>query len=156
MKKPDEIKKGLNVCAHDLNCNSCPYKGFRCTANLMQDAAEALQQKDDEKLAMQRRIDNMQQHIDLLHGALNESERKNAKLTVELEAVKRERDAAMRELPHNCWNCKYHMDKHVVETDDQGRTIHIYCDADYCFPEEENSSWEWRGVQENGGAEDGK
>lgn len=93
MKKPDEIKKGLNTCALDLNCNSCPYKGFRCTVNLMQDAAEALQQKDDEKLAMQRRIDNLQQHIDRLHGALNESERKNAKLTVELEAVKRERDA---------------------------------------------------------------
>lgn len=44
MKTPDEIKKGLKSCAHDLNCNPCPYKGFRCTSLLMQDAAEALQQ----------------------------------------------------------------------------------------------------------------
>lgn len=70
-------------------------------------------------------------------------------LESELEAVKRERDAAVRELPHNCWNCMYHLDKPIEETDDCGRTIHIYCSADYCFPDE-NSSWEWRGVcQEN-------
>ena len=64
----------------------------------------------------------------------------------ELEAVKRERDAAVSELPHNCWNCKYHLDKPIEETDDFGRTIHRYCEADCCYPDEENSSWEWRGV----------
>lgn len=60
--------------------------------------------------------------------------------------VERERDAAVNDLPHNCWNCIYHRDTPIEEIDTGGRTIHRYCDADYCYPEEENSSWKWRGV----------
>ena len=67
-------------------------------------------------------------------------------LESELAAIKRERDAAVSELPHHCWNCKYHLDKPIEETDGFGRTIHIYCEADCCYPDEENSSWLWRGV----------
>lgn len=75
---------------------------------------------------------------ELLNGA--------SQVKAELAAAKRERDAAVSELPHHCWNCKYHLDKPLEEFDDFGRTIHRYCDADCCYPDEENSSWEWRGV----------
>ncbi|MBO7172347.1 MAG: DUF551 domain-containing protein [Bacteroidaceae bacterium] len=44
MKTLEEIKNGLKTCAHDLNCNQCTYKGFKCLGLLMQDAVEALQQ----------------------------------------------------------------------------------------------------------------
>lgn len=49
---------------------------------------------DAEKLAMQRRIDTLDQHATRLHAALTEQEREIARLTAELETVKRERDAA--------------------------------------------------------------
>ena len=68
------------------------------------------------------------------------------KLETRLSQAERERDAAVNELPHNCWNCKYHRDTPIEEIDTGGRTIHRYCDADYCYPDEENSSWLWRGV----------
>ncbi len=47
----------------------------------------------DEKLMMQRRIDNLLKHIDCLYGELRDYEQQTAKLKAELEAVKRERDA---------------------------------------------------------------
>ena len=50
---------------------------------------------DDEKQAMQRRIDTLDQHATRLHAALTEQEREIARLTAELETVKRERDAAV-------------------------------------------------------------
>lgn len=49
---------------------------------------------DAEKLAMQRRIDTMDEYANRLHAALIEAERENARLKAELETVKRERDAA--------------------------------------------------------------
>lgn len=69
-----------------------------------------------------------------------------AVLESRLAQVERERDAAVNELPHNCWNCKYHRDTPIEEIDTGGITIHRYCDADYCYPDEENSSWLWRGL----------
>ena len=62
-----------------------------------------------------------------------------------LAQVERERDAAVNELPHHCWNCAYHRNDPIEEIDTGGRTIHRYCDADFCYPDEENSSWQWRG-----------
>lgn len=111
---------------------------------------------DAEKLAMQRRIDNLQKHIDRLHGALNESERKNAKLTVELEAVKRERDALMEDFKkyrirniqqtsgvYACDLCKYGGDPY---RDEVGEKCPKGCDG--------LTKWEWRGLcKENGGIE---
>ena len=62
-----------------------------------------------------------------------------------LSQAERERDAAVNDLLHHCWNCAYHRDDPIEEIDTGGRTIHRYCDADYCFPDD-NSSWQWRGV----------
>ena len=77
------------------------------------------------------------------------------KLESILAQVERERDAAICELPHNCWNCIYHLDNPIEETDTEGRTIHCYCTADVCYPED-NSSWQWRGVREENTKEEGK
>lgn len=66
-------------------------------------------------------------------------------LETRLAQAERERDAAVNDLPHHCWNCAYHRDDPIEEIDTGGRTIHRYCDADYCFPDY-NSSWQWRGV----------
>ena len=122
-KTPDEIKKGLASCSAD-ECNGdhadCPYLAdSMCIRNICGDTYEYIQQL----------------------------EAKNAELLEKIEKLERERDAAVSELPHNCWNCKYHLNEPIEETDDYGRTIHRYCDADVCYPDEENSSWEWRGVQ---------
>ena len=72
---------------------------------------------DAEKLAMQRRIDNLQQHIDYLYDELRDYERQNAKLTSELETVKRERDAALRDLRSSryCKRCKHLEEKLELE-----------------------------------------
>lgn len=62
-----------------------------------------------------------------------------------LGEVERERDAALNEVPHHCWNCIYHRKDPIEEINDDGITICRYCDADVCYPDEENSSWQWRG-----------
>lgn len=85
---------------------------------------------DAEKLAMQRRIDNLQKHIDYLYGVGSDYERQIVKLKVELETVKRERDAALNDIDHYCRTCK-----------DDGKGC-ICC------------RWEWRGpCKGNGGVE---
>ena len=137
MKKPEEIKKGLECCCGGVRCEQCPYQPecdlpFGDSVNA--DALALIQQlevKDSQvKKALQ---DNGFSTLDEFLQAYSQ--------------LKRERDAAVSELPHNCWNCKYHLNEPIEETDDYGRTIHRYCDADVCYPDEENSSWEWRGVQ---------
>lgn len=48
MNTPDEIKKGLKVCAVDDDCNLCPYiKG--CVDPLMYDALAYIQQLERER-----------------------------------------------------------------------------------------------------------
>lgn len=117
IKTPDEIKKGLECCG----------KGDFCTSGAC---------PYHEDCYVEHAVYNLE------YDALAYIKQ----LEQELVAAKRERDAAVSELPHHCWNCKHHLDKPIEETDDNGRTIHRYCDADCCYPDEENSSWEWRGV----------
>lgn len=115
---------------------------------------------DTEKMAMQRRIDTLDQYATSLHAALTEAERENARLKAELEIAKiqnqyisevadtyekdiekleRERDVAVKDAKRaGCMVCKY---------------------SDFEWPKncrdcEMGSRWEWRGVQENGGADD--
>lgn len=102
---------------------------------------------DAEKMAMQRRIDTLDQHAVKLHAALTEQEREIARLTAELETVKRERDALKRDLyfechesAHACYICKY------------GQNGVTQCQRDL----DEDDCFEWRGVCEsNGGKTDG-
>ena len=121
---------------------------------------------DAEKMAMQRRIDTLDQHANRLHAALTEAERENARLKAELEIAKiqnqyisevadayekdiekleRERDVAIRDLSdyvpcNKCkhWNrCKNNSEAYKA------------C-AVTAF-----KVWEWRGLcEENGGVDE--
>lgn len=119
---------------------------------------------DAEKLAMQRRIDTLDQYAVKLHAALTEAERENARLKAELEIAKiqnqyisevadayekdiekleRERDAAVADFKkkRDCNTCKYDVRKSFEEPCVDCGFGHI--------------NREWRGLCEsNGGAED--
>lgn len=108
---------------------------------------------DAEKLAMQRRIDNLQQHIDYLYGELRDYERQTAKLTVELETVKRERDALIYDLKEAspCFSCKA-----FLRNGGKCRGGHGCLDdlMIKILGDKVGSGWEWRGLcAENGGVE---
>ena len=103
---------------------------------------------DAEKLMMQRRIDNLQQHIDHLYGELRDAERREAKLTVELDAVKRERDAAIQEMRDGkfCRACVRRAEKTISHS--------LYDVPSRCIEcQFGNSGFEWHGVQESGEVE---
>lgn len=51
---------------------------------------------DAEKLALQRRIDKLDEYATRLHATLTEAERENARLKAELETVKRQREALLK------------------------------------------------------------
>lgn len=98
-----------------------------------------------ERQAMQRRIDTLDQHATRLHAALTEQEREIARLTAELETVKRERDALLHYLTNTtiapCDICKHEPASHDINGCKHIREVGIPC-------------FEWSGVKENGGAED--
>ena len=107
---------------------------------------------DAEKLMLQRRINNLQQHIDSLHGVITDYERQNAKLTAELEAVKRERDAAIKDMNviPVCAICIHNEEKKELSERHDIPSQCINC----VF---ERHQFVWRGLcAENGGAGDGK
>ena len=99
---------------------------------------------DAEKLAMQRRIDTLDQHATRLHAALTEQEREIARLTAELETVKRERDALRDgfKMELGCSVCKYFDDDAEYVSNDC-----FVCGKNKC-------NWEYRGLcAGNGGIE---
>ena len=126
---------------------------------------------DAEKLALQQRNNNLQEHIDHLHGVITDYERQNAQLKAELEIAKiqnqyisevasayekdiekleRERDAAlidMKVVPV-CRICKHQAEKESFRA--ATREIPDVCIK--CITGRMRQ-FEWRGVQENGGAE---
>lgn len=85
---------------------------------------------DDERMMMQRRIDN---------------------LCEQLELVKRQRDALMSEVAGHCWACKN------AKPSEIGRSL-FTCEflPSVGMIRSKCEHWEWRGVQENGGADDGE
>jgi hypothetical protein len=103
MKTPDEIKKGLDVCATlDGDCENCPYDGLKifCSDRLRKDALAYIQ-----------------------------------RLEQELAAVKRERDAAVRDMAaiKVCALCRH---------DDTKDHLPFACTS--CGIGKQN--WRWRGV----------
>ena len=106
---------------------------------------------DAEKMAMQRRIDTMDRLANRLYAALKEHERENARLKADLETVKRERDAAVKDLEasKSCGSC-IHFDEISFLLHDA--ELHLPSQCVNCILG--ISQYVWRGVQENGGAED--
>ena len=106
---------------------------------------------DAERNALQRRIDTLDQHAVKLHAALTGAEREIARLTAELETVKRQRDGLMSEVAGHCWACKNAKLSEIsrslftCEFTSSVGMIHSKCEH-----------WEWRGLcAENGGVQDG-
>lgn len=175
MKTPDEIKKGLKcssiifdpACSGD--CASCEYHTPNYPLSKLDgDALAYIQQLEtsygqvakalgckenasaDELvytvMQISKVLANANEQLEMARAEREATNKNRIALMIELSETKRERDAAVNDLPHNCWNCKYHRGTPIEEIDTGGRTIHRYCDADYCYPDEENSSWQWRGV----------
>lgn len=98
-----------------------------------------------EKLALRRRIDTLDEYATRLHAALTEYERENARLKAELETVKRERDAAIKDIPRACGYCKHYAHRKTHECHSKKPCANI---------SGVNTALEWRGLcEENGGAE---
>lgn len=116
MKTPDEILYGLEGCANQYCDKDCPYiedcrrEDTLCCISLLQDAAERIR----------------------------ELEQQNAELATRLEQLKRERDAAVKDLQlksFGCYGCKHFMTAHgkICALPIEKRKPSFEC-------------WEWRGV----------
>lgn len=100
-----------------------------------------------EKLEMQRRIDTLDQYASRLHAALTGAEREIARLTAELETVKRERDAAIRDMDvvPVCAICIHNEEKKALSEQHDIPSQCINCVLD-------RHQFVWRGLcAENGG-----
>lgn len=126
---------------------------------------------DAEKLAMQRRIDTLDQYATRLHAALTEAERENARLKAELETVMRTLEEEKANHQHT-FECAQQFEKEWERTkryrnsavaDPQERRDCVDCKNHYKLPTEEpcrscgigQRNWEYRWLnKKNGGAEE--
>jgi len=70
----------------------------------------------------------------------------NAKILSDaVTQLERERDAAVKDIPHACGYCKHYVHRKTHECHSKVPCANI---------SGVNTRWEWRGVQENGGSED--
>lgn len=126
MKTPFEIKNGLEICPKGL-CEACPYPYSRnCQDALVIDALAYIKQLEADNNQKDARVRQIKRNI---RNALRE---KNAAQD-ELAAVKRERDAAVKDLriTFNCCDfCEHSKDG-------------ILCKSK---PRIDHSCFEWRGV----------
>ena len=134
MKKPEEIKKGLELCVNaysiDYPCDECPYvEEDEGCKNMMEDALSLIQQLVQIAIHWQSSMDQVQKALQD-NGFLTLEELMQA-----YSQVKAERDAAVKYLRagHRCFVCK--MFFHNGGRCSGGR---------YCVP----MNFEWRGVQE--------
>ena len=134
---------------------------------------------DAEKMAMQRRIDTLDQYANRLHAALTEAERENARLKVELETVMRALEEEKANHQHTL-ECAQQFEKDWLKMKREMDVVmydllHLACD---CIPacsickhytidmkmcqhvkeigaQDIDDCFEWRGpCEENGGVED--
>lgn len=132
MKTPDEIKKGLECCSEKYPCSVCPFNlpnsfSGRCIKNAMLDAFALIQQLEADN---SRKDDTIRNLTELLNAAHDET-----------SAVKRERDAAVRDIPRACGYCKHY------EISFNGATPDHDCKNPECYNiSGVNTGWQWRGV----------
>lgn len=123
MKRPDEIKQSIMCCYGDpttKKCKECAYS--------------RLQENPDCEEAMA---------LDAL-GLIEQLERQNAELAARIELgkvleeqLKRERDAAIKDIPRACGYCKHYL----------GDAYLPICENWDCkMVSGVNTGWEWRGV----------
>lgn len=127
MKKPEEIKEGLELCTREVHsaepmCARCPYDDgtfdmVACTGHMSQDAFAYIQQLEAKVVKQSQRIDELVQ---------------------ELEVVRRVRDAAVDSLRGDCRHCKYIT---YPSCEEPCRSC-----IDGCSYRTNKIKWEWRGV----------
>lgn len=135
MKRPDEIKKGLEWCTNDaFQCyDNCPYfnslsNGVDCAQNLCSDALALIRQLEAE----------------------------NAELSGKIKQLERERDALLTIMKgyRECDFCKHGC---PPEKEENLYDLCYGCDIENCRCRNcttKNNCWEWRGpCEENGGSD---
>ena len=143
MKTPDEIKKGLECCENPNGnptiCEECPYKDTKgsCIDRLYMEARKCIRQLEAKDVKQAQRI---------------------AELEAELDAVKRERDAAVRDMRKMamsrfpCDVCSNDRQNDPVCKSHQGdcSVCSVHCPCDGCFDDWEmeltGNNFAWRGV----------
>ena len=131
MKKPDEIKKGLEclMAEKQLPCSVCPYNDepVACCEVIIPDALAYIQQLEADNAQQARCIENLTDKL----NALND----------ELAELQAERDAAVALIPRACAYCKWYGTKHGG--------FHPDCkNPNGCRNVSGiNTGWQWRGVQ---------
>ena len=132
-KTPDEIKKGLDCCTDgNIVCaGNCVFDddvklGYPdCVKLLMTNALVLIQQLQDDNAEKDEKIRQL--------------EAQNAELSGKIGQLQAERDAAVKSLRGRCFECKHNK-----------TSVCLICSKD-----KELKYWQWRGVQKEGGAEDG-
>jgi hypothetical protein len=153
METPEKIKNGLEHCIETgMRCHMCDYV-VRCLKvvrgkPIMQDALALIQQLEADNASKDERIQMLEaglaqwEDVAASPGAVEDMARENYRLTQELEAVKRERDAAVYALES-------------IATGRESKCAHCVHSSDrncfVCWGER----WQWRGVcPENTGVRD--
>ena len=134
MKTPEEIKKGLE-CAMPRSCNghecsTCPNATYSLhellKGDLIKDTFDYIEQLEHRLAQVERERDELSLKNLFLETSLES-------VTKEYTAVKRERDAAVRDLEELT-----------------GRVSSFHLDCDYCKDKDKpvcrNCEWKWRGV----------
>lgn len=150
MKKPNDIKKGLTWCIKGDYCKGCPYEDD-CYVNLknipmIKEALAYIQQLEADNASKDERIQMLEagmaqwEDVAASPGAVEDMARENHRLTQELEAVKRERDAAVKDLQSytECTFCKH--DGTEADMDPCKTCFHVGAGG---FSKR---NWQWRGV----------
>lgn len=150
MKTPEEIKKGQEQCVASKGCNGCPYEDdcYEIFSNvpMIKETFAYIQQLEADNASKDERIQMLEAGMEQWHdvaaspGAVEDMARENYRLAQELEAVKRERDAAVADLRVDCrcWFCKHF----------KGQPNKQPCVSCSAVDSRHNikSHWEWRGV----------
>ena len=111
--------------------------------NLIADAATALSTLQAENEKLRNEVERQRRSADDRKHLYENAERAYMKVVAELEQVKRERDAVVESIPHECKTCVYHtvffngctLD-HDCTNPDGG------CSNNY-------DRWRWRGIKED-------
>ena len=129
-RTPEEIKKGLECCDVKHSCFECPYRSddMNCCEQLAIDTLALIQQ-------LIRERDEARNDLDTINYA-------NTELHSAYEAMKRERDAAVKDIPHTCSLCANEPNKWLYEEYPRMNNICWTCIANNA------DNWKWRGVQE--------
>ena len=137
MKTPDEIKKGLSVCATlDGDCENCPYddgKQLTCVDRSRRDALAYIIQLESTYNQVSKALCGKE------NANLEEVLQADSQVKSRLAKAEKERDAAVESIHGQCEECVWNQTM-------TGKCIGCVHDETAFMPGIDN--WEWRGVCE--------